>query len=256
MQSPYDSIASLYDRFVQTDLDIPFFLTETTQTNGDVLELMAGTGRVSLPLAEAGARLTCVDNSTEMLSLLRKKLDERGLAADVHLMDVRELALNRRFDLIFIPFHAFPEITEREDQARALMRIREHLSESGRFICTLHNPTVRLRGVDNQLRLVADRALPGGRLLVWLHQQAEGRLVRVKEFFETYTTDGLLTEKRFTEISFRLLEKSTFEELFQEAGFEAVELYGDYARAPFDEDASPFMLWVLKHGRRSESSLE
>lgn len=247
MQSPYDSIASLYDRFVQTNLDIPFFLAEAAQTDGAVLELMAGTGRVSLPLAEAGARLTCVDNSPEMLALLRKKLDERGLTADVYLMDVRELALNQQFDLIFIPFHAFPEITERADQARTLERIREHLSEGGRFICTLHNPAVRLHGVDNQLRLVADRTLPDGRLLVWLHQQAEKGLVRVKEFFETYTANGLLAEKRFTEINFRLLEKSTFQELYQQAGFEAVEIYGDYDRAPFDEDKSPFMIWVLKH---------
>jgi 2-polyprenyl-3-methyl-5-hydroxy-6-metoxy-1,4-benzoquinol methylase len=56
-------IADLYDVYVTTTVDVPFFLEELKTTSGPVLELMAGTGRLSLPLAEAGARLTCVDIS-------------------------------------------------------------------------------------------------------------------------------------------------------------------------------------------------
>jgi len=62
-QIDYDSIAETYDLYTTADYDIPFFLSETARTNGTVLELTAGTGRLSLPLAEAGVRLTCVDSS-------------------------------------------------------------------------------------------------------------------------------------------------------------------------------------------------
>ncbi len=47
----YDQIADIYDTFVRTQLDIPFFLNEASQTKGELLELMCGTGRVSVPLA-------------------------------------------------------------------------------------------------------------------------------------------------------------------------------------------------------------
>ena len=55
----YSLIADLYDSYVQTALDTPFFLGETRNVKGEVLELMAGTGRVSIPLLEQGVRLTC-----------------------------------------------------------------------------------------------------------------------------------------------------------------------------------------------------
>lgn len=252
MQSPYTHIADLYDTFVQTDIDIPFFLEEARNTNGELLELMAGTGRVTLPLVEAGIQVTCIDNAPQMLTILNEKLERRHLAADVRLMHARHLALDKQFNLIIIPFHAFPEITDVADQQQTLTRIHQHLADNGRFICTLHNPKVRLRSVDGQLRLIANKMLPGGagnRLLVWLHQTYDpaSKLVTAMEFFEEYDDKALLIARRCAEIRFHVLEKLTFEHLIQQAGFEVVQLYGDYSRAPFDEEQSPFMIWVLKH---------
>jgi ubiquinone/menaquinone biosynthesis C-methylase UbiE len=75
----WDWVAGLYDTYVTTTFDLPFFLREATATGGNVLELMCGTGRVSVPLAEAGVHLTCVDGSAEMLARLREKLAAKGL---------------------------------------------------------------------------------------------------------------------------------------------------------------------------------
>ena len=51
---------------------------------GDVLELMSGTGRVSLPLLRAAVPLTCVDYSAEMLRVLSQRLKAENLIADLH----------------------------------------------------------------------------------------------------------------------------------------------------------------------------
>jgi hypothetical protein len=50
----YDYIADLYDIYVPVTFDIDFFVRETKKSSGEVLELMSGTGRVSIPLLEAG----------------------------------------------------------------------------------------------------------------------------------------------------------------------------------------------------------
>jgi SAM-dependent methyltransferase len=246
----YDSIADLYDVYVETDLDVPFFLDEAQRISGEALELMAGTGRVSIPLIEAGVPLTCVDYSAGMLDRLRAKLAARGLTADLRQMDARALDLGRQFDLILIPFHAFTEITDRDDERQALGRIRDHLSDGGRFICALHNPAVRLRSVDGQLKLWLRRRTPGrpGRLLMWLLQTHDPRshIVHVVEFFEEYDARSVMQSKKMIEISFRLLEKAEFEDMAAEAGFVIEALYGDYDRAPFEADASPFMIWILR----------
>lgn len=246
--SPYDHIADVYDVFVQTEADIPFFITEARKTSGEILELMVGTGRVTLPLARAGARLTCVDNSAEMLALLREKLASEGLTADVQQMDVRQLSFDRRFDLILIPFHAFAELTSEDDQRHTLVGICAHLAEGGRFICALHNPPVRLRAADGQFRLIGSYPRPDGKLLVWIRQAYDParKLVDIAEFFELYNAAGEMTSRRLLEMSASFIEKPQFERLIEQAGFTVEALYGDYQYAPFDEASSPFMIWVLR----------
>ncbi len=61
----YGPVANLYDIYVPATFDFDFFINETTKSKGEVLELMSGTGRVSIPLLEAGVKLTCVDLSAE-----------------------------------------------------------------------------------------------------------------------------------------------------------------------------------------------
>jgi SAM-dependent methyltransferase len=242
-------VADLYDTYVRTDLDIPFFLNQARKTTGKVLELMSGTGRVALPLIEAGVRLTCVDASAEMLAILRTKLAERNLSAPVYQMDVRALKIATRFDLIFIPFHSFAELPSPEDQRQTLARISEHLADNGRFICTLHNPRVRLKRVDGQLRSWGKYPFKDhGTLLFWglENYDSDTHLVNGWEFFEEYDSNGILRSKRAVELHFRVVEKQEFEDLAKATGFKVVALYGDYACSTFDEATSPFMIWVLQ----------
>ncbi len=119
----FDAVADLYDTYVRTEFDIPFWLDETKATAGKVLELGCGTGRVSLPLLKAGVNLTCVDYAPGMLARLRKKLQERNLSCPVYRQDMAELDLPDPFDLIFVPFHSFSEIVDSQRQRRALQRI-------------------------------------------------------------------------------------------------------------------------------------
>ena len=72
----YDLISNYYDKYVNFTLDIPFFIKESTRTKGSVLELMCGTGRVTLPLIEAGVSLSAVDVSRTMLQILKNKLEK------------------------------------------------------------------------------------------------------------------------------------------------------------------------------------
>jgi SAM-dependent methyltransferase len=245
----WDRVARFYDLYAQATFDIPFFVQEASTCPGDVLELMAGTGRVSLPLVKAGVHLTCVDSAPEMLAVLRQKLAQEHLSAQVHEMDVRDLAFNKQFDLILIPFHSFGELTSPDDQKRVLARLHEHLSEKGRFICTLHNSSHRLRSVDGQFRLVGSYpgVEPQTTLLFWSVSNAEpaSNIVHAWQFYELYDQQGMLREKSLLEIRFAQLQRAEFETLAEACGFQVLSFYGDYAYAPFQEETSPYMIWVL-----------
>jgi hypothetical protein len=66
------------------------------------------------------------------------------------------------------------------------------------------------------------------------------------QFYEIYDADGRMTEKRWLDVRFRLIEQAEFEAMAQEAGFRVVALHGDYDRSPYEEDRSPFMIWILE----------
>jgi SAM-dependent methyltransferase len=244
----YDDVADLYDLHVKVDFDIPFFLSEAQKTPGKVLELMAGTGRVSVPLVEAGVDLTCVDVSNAMLERLRAKLRAKGLSAEVHQGDVRELNLGERFGLVIIPFHSFSELVARKDQVSALGAAARHIEAAGRLICTLQNPSVRLQQADGALRLTGSYEIESGRLVVSGFERHDPRtnIVSRTQLYELFGEDGLMESKHLLEMRFCLIGPSEFETIAAEVGLRLDALYGNYNYADFDEEHSPFMIWVLK----------
>jgi SAM-dependent methyltransferase len=127
----HDRVADIYDLYVAYDFDLAFYVAEASKARGKILELMCGTGRVSIPLVEAGADLTCVDVSEQMLGRLEEKLRERNLEARVVRADVRRLDPPERFDLAIIPFHSFAELVSPRDQELALAEIHACLREGG-----------------------------------------------------------------------------------------------------------------------------
>jgi SAM-dependent methyltransferase len=246
----YDRISFLYDAYVRGDFDLDFFIQEARQVDGHVLELMSGTGRVSIPLIESGARLTCVDASRSMLDGLEKKLVQKGLRASVVHADVCELSLNAKYDLIFIPFHSFSEITDESQQRRALNRIYDHLTDQGRFICTLHNPAVRLKDVNGQKKPLGRFPLPseGETLVLWSKEKydRETRIVSGRQYYEVFDSNDRQRDTSFLEIAFYAHDRASFESLAIDAGFRVVDLFGDYERSAFDETASPVMIWMFE----------
>ena len=247
----YDYLADLYDVYVPATFDIPFFVNETKKSPGEVLELMSGTGRVSIPLLEAGVKLTCVDWSAELNAVFEGKLKRLGLKADIYQMNVCELDLPKQFDMIIIPFHSFAHIVSPGDQRRALDRIHRHLLPGGTFICTLGNPALRQKTVDGQLRLFRKYPLQDGQgsLLLWIREEFDpnnNQIVEAMQFFEEYDAKGILKSKRLMGLHFRLSGKNEFEGLAKTAGFKVKAFYGDYSYAEFCEESSPFMIWLFE----------
>ena len=249
----FGTVADLYDVYVQWDVDIPFFREVSAGATGEVLELMSGTGRLSIPLLQHGIQLCCVDYSAEMLDVLRLKLRKHNLTADVHEKDVRTLALGRSFELILLPFHSFSEITEPRDRASALNCIRMHLQPGGRFVITLHNPAIQVPRLDGTRRILCDSPMPDGdaTLRVWGTARYHGDrcLGEALQEYEILGKDGQLLERRELLLRFAVIDRPTFEAEAAAAGFNVLHLWGDYSRGQFEPERSPFMIWELGGGQ-------
>jgi hypothetical protein len=149
-----------------------------------------------------------------------------------------------------LPFQSFAELPTPEAQRSALAAVAAHLRTGGRFIGTLHNPPVRSRTIDGPLRLLGTFPLADrdATLLLWSVQQRapDSPIVQAAQLYELYDADGRLAEKRWLDVRFRLVERAEFQALAEAAGFRVTALYGDYERAPYQPETSPFMIWVLE----------
>jgi SAM-dependent methyltransferase len=245
----YSQVAEIYDIYASTQMDIPFFLEESKNCSR-VLELAAGTGRLSLPLIQSGVPLACLDSSPEMLAILERKLEKSGLKAPTILMDMCHFSRSEKYDFIFIAFNSFAEIIEPALQIQCLNRIRRHLTPTGKFICTLHNAAIRRKTVDGRLHFRGKHTMPDsqGDLHLWSLEEDDSsdNVVRGMQFYEMFDSEGKMKWRRCSELRFYLHSESSIATLFQKSGFRTRKIWGDYQRHAFDSEVSPYMIWVLE----------
>jgi ubiquinone/menaquinone biosynthesis C-methylase UbiE len=243
----FNFVADLYDTYVTVDFDIDFYRKLSRECKGKCLELMCGTGRVSLPLLRQNIDLTCVDYSDEMLNVFRKKAKDLNITPSLECQDVCSLNLKDNYNLIFIPFNSFSEIIGDKRQKTALHKIYEHLDNEGTFICTLYNPKYRIKTADGLLRVLGRYQIDENKSLVvsYYNQYNEkNKNVTGIQFYEIYDKHNKLVDKRYLEICFSIISKEVFIEMATKVGFKIKSILGDYDFSPFSED-SMFMNFLL-----------
>jgi len=78
-ETPAQAFARLYDLDLHDDPgDLDLWTALAAEADGPVLELMAGSGRVAVPLAEEGHRVTAVDVDAAMLTRARRRAEAVG----------------------------------------------------------------------------------------------------------------------------------------------------------------------------------
>ena len=150
--------------------DIPFYVEQARAAQGPVLEVACGTGRVYLPMLQAGVDADGFDLHPGMLEVLKQKADALGLKARVSQADMRDFTLPRRYKLITIPFRAFFHNVTTEDELRTLRCCRQHLEPGGRLVLDLFHVTLaRLMEPDGEWRRELEFAHPqtGAPLALW-----------------------------------------------------------------------------------------
>ncbi len=133
-----DALARLYDLDLATDPgDLDLYLALAARTGGPLLELAVGTGRVAVPLAASGLRVTGVDLDPAMLARARAAGDAAGRATARRLRLVEGDARTIRLDdagayrLAAIPLNSIFLMGRRADQAAAVRTLADHLAPGG-----------------------------------------------------------------------------------------------------------------------------
>jgi len=218
--------------------DIPFYLKQARELGGAVLEIACGTGRITIPLAEAGIRITGLDLSEGMLRQAGAKAAQRGIAVDWVPGDCRKLDLGRTFNLIFFPFNSIAHLHDPESIEACFTGVREHLSDDGRFIVDIFNPRLDILLRDASERYpVAEYPDPDGAGVVLITENNVYDAATQVNHIKWYYRVGNHGEERVAELNMRVFFPQELDALFRANGFEIEAKYGDFDESPFESNS-------------------
>lgn len=122
------------------DAEIAWYAARLPRDAGPLLDVMAGSGRLLVPLLEAGFQAHGVDISEAMLARCEQRLARAGQTMQLFRQNVTTLNLPTRYAAAFIAGGAFQLLTSPVAALDALLRIRAHLIDPGVLLLDLFVP--------------------------------------------------------------------------------------------------------------------
>ena len=210
--------------------DLHFYRRLADDHGGPVLELGAGTGRVTAALAAAGHAVLAVEPGDEMRARGAARLVRDGCAERVTWIesDMRTLSLGLTVPLAIAPFHTLMHLRTLADQDAALRAVRGHLAPGGAFATDVFVP--RFAELD---RVRVERVIddPSADLLVWQHHDAVAQVIVTEMRLDRVAPDGSVRRRRAT-LRQRYYHRFELERALRSAGFSSVRVFGGFDRGP------------------------
>jgi ubiquinone/menaquinone biosynthesis C-methylase UbiE len=222
-----ERFADRYDEWsAEMTEDVPFYVELARETEGPLVELAVGSGRVAIPVAEATDRpVLGIDTSPAMLAQARERAAAAGVELELREGDMRELELDEPAGLVYCPFRGLLHVPSWAHRRRVFERVAASLRPGGRFAWNAfafdHAIAARLDGQHQ------DEPVPHS-----LHYAVGDNRIDI-------TLDHGGTS------SLWWATKNEWLGLIDVAGLEVEALYGGFDQRPFDDESREYV-WVTR----------
>lgn len=242
----WDDYAPFYDwenaRTVARQ-DVEFWTRLAGAQPGRVLELGCGTGRLTVPLAKAGAIIVGVDRSAPMLERGRRRL-RRARLPHAHLVrgDIRTLPFRTRpgFALVMAPYGMLQSLTRERDLKDTLASVARVLRKGGLLGVDLVPDLPRW---SEYRRRVSLHGRKGKSRVTLIESVTQDRRRGVTQFEQEYVESrGRARHVSRFGLTFRTLSVPQMRRRLEAAGFAVEAVLGDYEGGPWDSRAD---VWIM-----------
>lgn len=222
---------------------MPFFRRQIERYGQPVLDLACGTGRLLIPLLEAGVDIDGCDISPDMLHQCRRLAAARGLEPTLSAQPMDQFELPRAYRTIYI-CDSFGLAGSRAADLATLRRCYEHLEDCGALIFTVDAEYTDAESWDRWLpeaRMALPEPWPDD---VPRKVAADGtehigkfRTVALDPLDQTYTREvhlekwlgGSLVADETYVLRGNMYLKGEILLMLEVAGFDAITVRGDYS---------------------------
>jgi SAM-dependent methyltransferase len=210
--------------------DLPLWLDLARRQGDPILELGCGSGRVLLPLAQAGHRVYGLDNDPGMLVVLREQLTPALCpAVTVWIGDLCAFHLGMAFSLITLPCNTHSTLTAVQRQA-ALACVRRHLRPGGVFALSLPNPA-RLRRMPRRGEPEVEESFPhpldGEPVQVSSAWERDDQYFTMRWHYDHLLPDGRV-ERLTAEVRHTLAPVKAYLQEIEAAGLQVSQVLGEF----------------------------
>ncbi|MCA1321683.1 class I SAM-dependent methyltransferase [Bacillus tianshenii] len=215
--------------------DIPFLIKWANKTEGPIVDLACGTGRATIPLAEAGFEMIGVDINGNMLAEAQRKAAEHSITIQWEEQDCSDFHLPIRSRFIFTVGNSFQHFLTNEDQDMLLKSVCKHLESGGTFIFGTRFPgpgELLQPSTEEYWRSYVDR-----------DTQQKVDVYTISEYdpieqLQHYKTIRRMEDRETcTGITLRYTYPKEMERLLIKHGFKLVHVFQDWQETPLSEDA-------------------
>ncbi|MCE5222327.1 MAG: class I SAM-dependent methyltransferase [Clostridium sp.] len=243
----YREFANIYDELIYEDINydkvaekIIDLYTENSISFEDYLDLACGTGNVAIKVAKYFKNTYAVDLSDDMLNIAFDKFKKNKIKAKVICQDMRELSLNKKFNLITSVLDSTNYIIEDEDLFNYFKKVYEHLKEDGIFIFDINSYYKLSTVIGNNIYTYSSDEI----FYTWENSFEEEVLNMFLTFF--VKQDNGLYEK-FEEEHFERAYKETYiEQVLEQCGFKLLKKFAGYSEKKVDENSERILYVVRK----------
>jgi SAM-dependent methyltransferase len=228
-----DAFADVYDDWYEGISDVELTVVELLDLadGGPVLELGVGTGRLAVPLAEAGlaagVAVVGIDASEAMLARLAWR-DPAGLVTTVH-GDIRHDLPDGPFALVFVAYNTLFSLVDDGAQARCFVDVADRLRPGGRFVVEAFVPDDPPRKGDS----VSVRSLAADHVVLSVSVNDPDNQAAAGQFIELSETGGV----RLRPWSIRYSSPAQLDEYARAAGLALEQRWESFGRTAFDDES-------------------
>lgn len=205
---------------------------------GHVLYLGVGTGRIFSRLARENPQALGIDNSPQMLALLRRRhphiAAEQVWQADAVTAELPEV----QFDAVLAPY-SFLQVVEEERLPRLLENVRRWLRPGGRFFTDTFSPYIipfGKKGLEASVRRIGTDT----RIAIY---------VLYDHLRQSMTEMALVSERgeeKLLEMHLAYYFPHELQAAFQKAGFDGIRIVGGYHGEPFDPSENEVIVYEAR----------
>lgn len=209
--------------------DVPYFIQHLSKIGGRILEGMVGTGRLLIPLLEAGLNVEGIDASPDMLAACKQNCATRGLNPILYEGSIETLNIPGKFSAIVVTLGSFMLLGNRIAAIAALQAFARHLEPNGRIFIDLALPVGSFKTENTVKQREPIQCLDNSVIVMqtssWIDwiKQVEHTLIRYEKW-----KDGKMIDTELQHLPLHWFGREEFMMCLREHGYTNITLCANY----------------------------